>query len=111
MWNESFHTNITYVVERNDQIIGFGDLTHTGYVDRLYVHKSYQGQGVASSLINKLEAEALRLALDEMNTDASITAKPFFEHHGFQLIQAQSVERRGVVMVNYKMRKKLFKTF
>lgn len=41
------------------------------------------------------------------DTEASITAKPFFERQGYQLIMEQSVERKGVWLVNYRMSKKL----
>ena len=39
--------------------------------------------------------------------DASITAKPFFEHYGFAVTQARTVERLGVQLQNYRMVKAL----
>ncbi len=36
--------------------------------------------------MNKLEAEARKIGLTKMETEASITAKPFFERHGYQVI-------------------------
>jgi putative acetyltransferase len=82
-------------------------MTVEGHLDRLYVHKDYQSQGIASALLHKLEQKARELGLHEMDTEASITAKPFFERHGYQLMMKQSVERRGVLLVNYRMSKKL----
>lgn len=106
-WSTSLRQNITYVAEMNGYIVGFSDMTMEGHLDRLYVHKDFQGQGVASVLVNKLEQEARILGLNEINTEASITAKPFFERHGYELVAQQSVERKGVQLVNYRMRKKL----
>lgn len=106
-WRQSLHTNITYVVESNGVLIGFSDMTASGYLDRLYVHKDYQGQGTASSLLDVLEQEARKLKLREMQTHASITARGCFERHGFQTIHSQTVERRGVELINYLMMKKL----
>ena len=106
-WKEALSHNITYVAETNGKIIGFSDMTATGYLDRLYIHKDFQGQGIASAFIQILEIEAKSLKLDEMSTDASITAKSFFERHGYQTIQSQSVERRGILLVNFKMVKKI----
>ncbi|MDH6368519.1 GNAT family N-acetyltransferase [Paenibacillus sp. VTT E-133280] len=106
-WSASLGHNITYVAEINECIVGFSDMTVEGHLDRLYVHKDYQSQGIASALLHKLEQKARELGLHEMDTEASITAKPFFERHGYQLMMKQSVERRGVLLVNYRMSKKL----
>jgi putative acetyltransferase len=57
--------------------------------------------------VNSLEIEARKLGLTKMYTEASITAKPFFEHHGYQVTQPQTVVRRNVKLVNYKMTKTL----
>ncbi|WP_419886556.1 GNAT family N-acetyltransferase [Paenibacillus sp. B-A-8] len=106
-WSTSLRQNITYVAEMNGYIVGFSDMTMEGHLDRLYVHKDFQGQGVASALVNKLELKARELDLHEMDTEASITARPFFERLGYELVAAQSVERKGVLLINYRMRKKL----
>ena len=64
-WNQSFLEHITIVAVENGEIVGFGDIAPDGYLDRLYVHRNYQGKGIASA--------------DRITTHASITAKPFFE--------------------------------
>lgn len=104
-WSTSLRQNITYVAEINGYIVGFSDMTLEGHLDRLYVHKDFQGQGVASALVNKLEMKARELGLHEMDTEASITARPFFERQGYQLMMKQNVERKGVLLVNYRMSK------
>ena len=43
----------------------------------------------------------------EITTESSRTALPFFEQHGYRLIEAQQVERLGVVIENFKMVKSL----
>ncbi|WP_152397369.1 GNAT family N-acetyltransferase [Paenibacillus guangzhouensis] len=106
-WSQSLRRHITYVAVIQGCIVGFADLTPEGHLDRLYVHKDAQGQGVASTLVHRLEEEAIRLKLSEIDTDASITAKPFFERMGYTIVQSQTVERKGVQLVNYKMRKSL----
>lgn len=106
-WEESMSRNVTYVAEADGVITGFSDMTLEGHLDRLYVHKDYQRQGIASALVERLEQEARQLGLLEMDTEASITAKPFFECHGYRVQESQVVERRGVQLVNYKMLKSL----
>jgi len=102
-WKVSFNQNLTYVARSANQIVGFSDMTYSGYLDRLYVHKDAQNQGIATALVDKLEYEAKKLKLASMTTDASITAKPFFEKRGFTIIQKQIVERSGVQLANYEM--------
>jgi len=89
-------------VASNDVIAGFGDITREGYLDRLYVHKDYQGQGIATALCNELENA---IESDKFTTHASITAKPFFERRGYQVIREQQVTRNGVQLTNYVMEK------
>lgn len=43
----------------------------------------------------------------EVFTEASITARPFFERNGFEVIEAQDVELRGETFRNYRMAKAL----
>ncbi|QMV67897.1 GNAT family N-acetyltransferase [Sphingobacterium paramultivorum] len=101
-WNESFLAHHTFVAVVSNQLVGFGDITTAGYLDRLYVHKDYQGQGIATALCHKLENAA---ACDLFTTHASITAKPFFERRGYRVIHEQQVSRKGVELTNYVMQK------
>jgi len=77
-------------------------MDNTGYLDRLYIHKDYQGQGIATALCNRLEAD---FPAGPVTTHAFITAKPFFESRGYRVIKEQQVERKGVILTNYVMKK------
>ncbi len=103
-WNQSFLKNKTIVAVENEKIVGFGDIDETGYLDRLYVHKDYQGRGIASSICDKLEQFASGKVI---TTHASITAKPFFIHRGYRVLRRQEVVRRGIAIVNYVMEKSI----
>lgn len=37
-WNRSFLEHTTWIAEQDGQIVGFGDISRDGYLDRLYVH-------------------------------------------------------------------------
>lgn len=103
-WNDSFLAHYTLVaVASNETIAGFGDITDEGYLDRLFVHKNYQGQGIATVLCNELEAAT---ASTHLSTHASITAKPFFERRGYSVVKEQQVSRNGVQLTNYVMEKR-----
>lgn len=43
-WDSSFRAHRTIVATENSEIVGFGDMDETGYLDRLYGHKDYQGK-------------------------------------------------------------------
>ncbi|MBT7088103.1 GNAT family N-acetyltransferase, partial [bacterium] len=45
------------------------------------------------------------LGVKRVYTEASITAKPFFEKRGFKVIKEQQVEKRGVKLTNFQMEK------
>ena len=106
-WMPSLKQHITYVVKIGDKIIGFGDLEKNGYLDRLFIHKDFQGKGAASLILSTLEKEALSLGLKEIITQVSITAKPFFESKGYIIVNKQKKEHHGIVFINYLMKKEL----
>lgn len=147
-WNESFLAHNTYVAVQecdgaydidsrasdsadtvpgktdgnpaSTLIIGFGDMDDTGYLDRLYVHKDYQGRGVATAICDRLEEDFClsrgrllqnsamqKRKNDTFTTHASITARPFFEKRGYTVVKAQQVVQKGISIRNYIMRKRI----
>jgi putative acetyltransferase len=94
------------IAENSDhKITGFASLEKTGYLDLLYVHKDFQGIGVAKLLLQKIIDTARELNIPKLETDASITAKPFFEKFGFRTVRQQTVSINNVQLINYKMEK------
>lgn len=100
-WDRSLSEHHTLVAERDGQIVGFADMADDGYLDRLYVHKDHQGQGIATSLCNALE----QAVPGPYTTRASLTARPFFEHRGYRVVREQQVERKGILLTNFVMQK------
>lgn len=98
-WNRSLLKHYSLVAVENGVIVGFGDIDRTGYLDRLFVHAGYQGQGIATAICRGLEQ-----SVDgNITTHASITAKPFFESRGYKVLKEQKVERQGVLLTNFVM--------
>lgn len=89
--------------ESHGRPVGFADMTRDGHLDRLFVAASHQRQGVATSLIERMIEHARETGIQAIETDASITAKPFFERFGFAVRRQQSVACRGVKLTNYRM--------
>jgi putative acetyltransferase len=100
-------TRPTWVAVVDRAIAGFSDLECTGHIDILFVHPRYQRMGVANALLDRVEREALAQNLVFINTDASITARPFFEARGFEIVRIQGVEVRGARLNNFRMQKRL----
>lgn len=101
-WNNSLSEHYTVVAVENEIIVGFGDIDKTGYLDRLYVHKNYQNQGIATAICNELERA---FNVMKITTHASITAKCFFYHRGYKEMKKQKVIRKGVFLTNFIMEK------
>ncbi len=106
-WLRRFTENFSVVAEQNGQVIGFADLTIDGYLDRLFVSADHQRLGVASGLVETLVDQAIEWKLPEISTEASITARPFFERQGFVVAEEQLVSCRGVMLKNFRMIKAL----
>lgn len=106
-WAEKLTERYSIVVETNGIIMGFGDIEDDGHLGHLYVHADHQACGVGRLLMTDLEAEARRRGIARLFTEASITARPFFEHCGFSLLAQQVVVCRGVEFVNFRMDKHL----
>ena len=103
-WDQRFKDHITLVAEVEGRLAGFADLDPAaGYLDRLYVSSRFQRQGVATALCDALEQAA---AAGPFFTHASRTARPFFEHRGYRVVQARQVQCRGVSLENFRMEKR-----
>lgn len=108
-WDKTFLEHNTLVAEENNIIVGFGDMDSNGYFDRLYVHKDYQGKGIAKAMATELERLAEMQGISFFSTYASVTAKPFFEKLGYCVVSENKVVRNGIELTNFLMEKNLEK--
>lgn len=106
-WNTNFSNNYTLVMELDEKIVGFADISDTGYLDHLYVHPRYQGLGVATKMVEELELISLKNGVEKIEVHASITARPFFEKRGYQILRDNIEIRNSIFLKNYIMLKKL----
>jgi putative acetyltransferase len=101
-YGESF----AYVAELGSLIVGFGNITDSGYLHRFYIHKDYQRQGIGSLLLEAIESKSRAHGINEITTEASITAKPFFLANGWIVKEQQTKVLRGQTFINFRMLKK-----
>lgn len=98
---------LTLVAEEGGEVVGFAELEEDGHLDMLYLRKDAVRRGVGQRLYRAVEQEARGQGLGRIFTEASVTARPFFERQGFRVTQAQTVLVRGVSLTNFAMEKYL----
>jgi len=106
-WHARLAGRTTRIAAWSGSVIGFTDIEPDGHLDHLFVHHNHQRQGVATALHEAIEAEARRLGLRRLFTEASITARPFFLRQGYQQVRQQVVTIDGVGLTNFVMEKDL----
>ncbi|MGB6430642.1 MAG: GNAT family N-acetyltransferase [Candidatus Acidiferrales bacterium] len=102
-WRSQLSRLTGFVAELDSDVVGFVTFSLDGHIHHLYVHSLHQRRGVASALYWRVEEEALASGVRRIFTEASITARPFFERVGFHVVAPQEVVRRGVGLTNYRM--------
>ena len=106
-WDARRRASRTRVAEVDGSVAGFTDVDERGYVDMMFVDPAFARRGVASALLEWAESTARDLGAVELSTHASLTARPFFEAHGFSVVVEQRPVLRGVALTNFVMRRDL----
>lgn len=95
----------TVVACETGKIIGYGNIDRTGYLDHLYVHKDFQGRHIASEICEYLESYAFERGVKQITVHASLTALPFFQKRGYEVLKEQQVILKGIKLKNFLMKK------
>jgi putative acetyltransferase len=106
-WRQKFRLQHFFVAEEGSHIVGFCSFSDNGYLDLFYVHRNYQGQGIATLLLDTTEAWAKQNLINLLTTESSKSAYAFFIRHDFTMVNPQTVEVNGVFMDNFILQKKL----
>ena len=106
-WHAAMLARDSIVATIGGELAGFSDVSPDGYVDMMFVSPRHQRRGVARQLLAHLEAHARCAGTPGLSADASITARPFFERHGFTVEAEQHPVKAGVELTNYRIRKEL----
>lgn len=84
-----------WVAESDGVSCGFSDLEPDGHLDMMFVLPAFHRMGVASALLDAVEAHAHGIGLDRIHARASLTGRPFFERRGFTVVAPEIVENNG----------------
>lgn len=106
-WAARFAGRLVWIAQIDARIAGFADLEPNGHLDRFFVSADHQRQGIGSALLVALLDTARQRGMARIHVDASITARPFFEAHGFVVTAPQRVTLRGVEFLNFRMERSL----
>jgi len=96
-----------FVAVSDGRIVGYADLQGDGYIDHFFVAGDMPRRGVGRLLMTRILETAAQRELSMLTSDVSLTAQPFFQHFGFDVVEQRTPEIRGVVIPNALMRKNL----
>lgn len=101
-WVQLWNSDLTFIVAETPlkEIIGFASFCSSGYIHSMFVHHLYQRNGIATHLLKQIEKQCSNTTL---KSEVSITAKPFFEKAGFNVIKEQHVSLKRIKLKNYIM--------
>lgn len=102
-WLRKIDSQYFLLALEKEVICGFASLTLEGYIDYMFVHKDYQGKGVAKELMHGIFEQANTWKLTRLTSDVSITALPFFKSKGFSVVRNQKVLNKGIYFTNYHL--------
>ena len=90
-----------------EALAGFIGFTLAGYIDLLFTRPEFVRQGVAKTLLREAEDALTKLGVTTAWTEASLTARRFFEAMGYRFVREQTVCCGGVELRNCRMEKTL----
>ncbi len=106
-WQAALQTQYFLIAEIDGNTAGFGSLRDGDYIDFMYTAAAYPGKGVGSAIYAALEQKAIEQFKLALTSDVSKTARRFFEGKGFVVEKENEYVINGVMISNYRMRKKL----
>lgn len=102
--------NLTLIVERDGERLGFASLKGNAEIDMLYVHPYAAGEGVASALLDALEKLATARGATTLTADVSDTAHDFFQSRGYQPVRRNNIPIDDVWLTSTTMTKAVGKS-
>ena len=102
-WSTRRAQSETVVAVVDGSVAGFTDVDTGGYIDMMFVHPAFARLGVATQLFRWVLHTAERNGSPRLTATVSLTARPFFEAHGFVVERERFSVVSGVALTNYAM--------
>jgi len=106
-FGERLANRLTLIATLEGSPVGFAALEGPTNIDMLYVHPAVSRQGVGTMLYDALEKLAASRGASHLTVDASDSALPFFQKHGFAAQQRNTVLAGSEWIANTTMKKQL----
>lgn len=106
-WQQRLESMETLVAEEGASLAGFISYEPNGTIDLVFTAPHFARKGIASALYLEAEQQLKDRGVNELHTESSVVARPFFESHGFEVMEEQRVTVRGAQFLRFNMRKSL----
>ncbi|MEB3225257.1 MAG: GNAT family N-acetyltransferase [Synechococcus sp.] len=104
-FRQLFDGVITFVLEADQEILGFGSLAADGHVKAIYVRSDRLGEGLGSQLLQTIIHQGAIAKIHRLYAEASEFSLGLFLKFGFQQFATESIERNGVVFQRHLVEK------
>ena len=105
-WERELSEKSPLVLCEGDAVYGYADVQPDGHINHFFVAHDCQRQGKGTVLLKALIDAGRTMGLKSMTVEASVTARPFFEHHGFVIFKEETdAVLRGETFHLFCMRK------
>ena len=94
-------------VNQQSQIVGFSSITPQGYLHSMFVHKDFQGEGIATMLLEEIERYAITAGITRITSEVSLTERPFSEKKGNVVEKEQQRKADQLYINNFLMAKEV----
>jgi putative acetyltransferase len=102
-WAKKFARTKPIVAVVENEIVGFAEFESNGHIDCFFCHHDWIGKGVGTALMKEILQRAKNDRIHHIFSEVSITARQFFENHGFRVIAGHTTVRNGIERTGFKM--------
>lgn len=104
-FRQQLSSGVTLVAVVEERPVAFGQLEAPDHIAFLYTASPFNRQGLGTEIYLRLEAQALDWGVFQLRTEASRISKHFFLKMGFEVVEAEWVDRKGIQIERFRMRK------
>lgn len=106
-WQHRITNLVVRVAVLENVVVGFIGFAPFGHIDLLFVRPEFVRRGIARALLLDAERDLAQSGVKTAWTEASLTARDFFQAMGYQLVREQTVCCGGIDLRNFRMERRL----
>ena len=105
-WLHSMNEINPFIAVKDNVIVGFTDLQSCGLIKYFFCHADHQRSGVGKALMDHVFIIGKHRNVKRYYSEVSITARPFYEYFGFNVVSTQEVVVKNQKLQNFLMEKR-----